>query len=200
MTEQTPWRTTTTGLLRRLGDPADEAVWRAFDARYRPVIHGLARRLGLTDDEAADVAQDALVQFVEGFRAGRYDRDRGRLRSWLIGIARLRMIDVQRRWVQRRERRGESALAGIPHESDLEPLWRSAERHAILRAALDELRATTKTSEASLQAFDALAVRRRDVRAVAEELGMSVAEAYKAKNRVAARLRAIVGRIEATYE
>ena len=48
--------TTTTVLLEGLLDSGNEAVWREFDARYRPIIVGFARTLGLDPDDAADVA------------------------------------------------------------------------------------------------------------------------------------------------
>jgi len=71
--------TTTTALLDGLHDPANEEVWREFDTRYRPIILGFAVKLGLSDEDAADVAQDTLARFVQEYRAGRYDRTRGRL-------------------------------------------------------------------------------------------------------------------------
>ena len=80
--------TTTTVLLDGLYDPANSVVWRQFDQRYRPIIIGFARRLGLTDDDAADIAQETLVRFVKEYRAGKYDRTRGRLRTWIIAMVR----------------------------------------------------------------------------------------------------------------
>jgi peptide/nickel transport system substrate-binding protein len=48
---------TTTALLDELRDPANEAVWREFDARYRSVLIGFACRLGLEQTDAADAAE-----------------------------------------------------------------------------------------------------------------------------------------------
>ena len=79
---------TTTQLLEGLADPANQAVWQVFDARYRPVLLAFARRLDLSAEDAADVAQEALTRFMTALREGRFDRDRGRLRSWMVGIAR----------------------------------------------------------------------------------------------------------------
>ncbi len=93
---------TTTALLEALHDPACEQVWQEFDGRYRPVIIALALHLGLRHDEASEVAQETLSQFVRDYLAGRYDRGRGRLRSWILGIARHRILDVQRHRQRRR--------------------------------------------------------------------------------------------------
>ena len=101
---------TTTALLDDLADPANEAVWHDFDARYRPVLVGFGRRLGLGAEDAADAAQDALARFVRSYREGRYDRGRGRLSSWIIGIARNCIVDQMRTRAARHEERGISAM------------------------------------------------------------------------------------------
>ena len=82
---------TTTALLEALLDPADDEVWQDFDRRYRPILIAFAQRLGLPDEDAA---QDTLTRFVRSYREGKYDRDRGRLRSWIIGIARHCIYDI----------------------------------------------------------------------------------------------------------
>ena len=103
-------RSTSTLLLAGLADSNNSVVWEEFDARYRPIVFGYARRLGLSEEEAADAAQDAMVRFVQEYRLGKYDRARGRLRSWLIGIVKARAIDVLRAKARRREARGDSVL------------------------------------------------------------------------------------------
>jgi hypothetical protein len=70
---------TTTALLTGLLDPANAAAWELFDRRYRSILVGFARNCGLKDNDAAEIAQATIVRFVEEYRAGRYDRTRGRL-------------------------------------------------------------------------------------------------------------------------
>ena len=84
---------TTTALLEGLFDPANQELWRHFDERYRPVIIAFARRLGVEPTDAADIAQETLVQFLRDYREGKYDRNRGRLHCWIIGIAKHRIAD-----------------------------------------------------------------------------------------------------------
>ena len=88
---------TTTAMLQALHDPHDVATWQEFDTRYRPVLIGFARNFGLDDADAADVAQDTLTRFLEQYRDGRYERERGRLGAWLVGIARYRILDLRRK-------------------------------------------------------------------------------------------------------
>ncbi len=191
---------TTTALLEGLGDPVNAAVWGEFDGRYRPIILGFARRLGLSEDDSADVAQEVLTQFVQDFRAGKYDRTRGRLRSWIIGIARHRIADSRRRRFRRHEVRGDSALANLQDEEQLSRIWDEEARQAVLCRALELLSANTRSNPKSLEAFKLLVIAGRTPQEVAEELGMSAGAVHLAKHRCLARLRSIVADLSAAYE
>jgi RNA polymerase sigma-70 factor (ECF subfamily) len=191
---------TTTVLLEGLFDAANEAVWSEFNARYRPLVVAFARRLGLDDSDAADVAQETLVRFLQEYRDGRYDRARGRLRSWLIGIARFRVAGVRRRRSTRREVAGASAMVDLDDDAQLTRIWDAERRTLILREAMNELRAKTRMSDATIRAFELHVVRQMPVAAVADEMGISAHDVYLAKNRVAGKLRDIVARLEEVFE
>jgi RNA polymerase sigma factor (sigma-70 family) len=191
---------TTTKLLEGLHNPADEAVWSEFDRRYRPIVVGLARKLGLREEDAADAAQETLARFLKAYRAGEYDRTRGRLRSWIIGIARFRIADAMRARANRRGWRGDSLIGDLPDQEQMDGIWVAERRRAILRQALDALRTGTKTDERTIRAFEMLTFHGRPARAVAEELAMTLDDVYQSKNRVAARLRKIVDRLEKLYD
>jgi hypothetical protein len=83
-------------LLLGLADPGNRTVWQQFVERYRPPILRFARRRGLTGDDAEDAAQQSLVAFAQAYQEGRYDREKGRLRSWLFGIARNQIRKTRR--------------------------------------------------------------------------------------------------------
>ena len=191
---------TTTALLEGLREPANTEVWREFDSRYRPIVMGFLRRLGLDEDDAADVAQETMTQFVQEYRQGRYDRQRGRLRTWLIALAKTQLAAMRRRTARRREWRGDSALENLPDDERLTWLWESELRTVMLRDAMDHLRQTTRTREKTIHAFELLVVRQSPVDSVAETLEMTVPDVYRAKSRVAQRLRGILTAIEGSYE
>jgi RNA polymerase sigma-70 factor (ECF subfamily) len=191
--------TTTTQLLEALHDPSDEAVWRDFDARYRPIIYAIAQRLGLRPDDAAEIAQETLTEFVRDYRNGGYERGRGRLRSWIIGIARHRVTDALRQRAKRREMRGESAFEELPDDNRLVELWEAERERTILDLALKELRENTKTDEKTVRSFEMVAIEGVPAEAVAAETGMTVAEVYRVKNRITRRLREIVERLTQAY-
>src|SRR5438067_220203 len=106
---------TTTQLLESLRDPNNDGLWQLFDERYRPVLMAFARRRGLSEEDAAEVAQETLTQCMSDYRAGRYERSKGRLSSWIIGIARNRVVDQGRARQRARVERGESGMADIPN-------------------------------------------------------------------------------------
>lgn len=191
---------TSTALLEGLSDPANASVWREFDERYRPILLAFARRMGLNDVDAADMAQEAMLRFVKAYREGQYDRSRGRLRSWLTGMARNSLRDMRRRIERRGERRGLSALEALPGEEEMEAAWDAECERAVLRRGLDELRTTTRTDERTIQTFERLMLDDRAPADVAREMSITLNEVYVAKHRCLRRLRDIVRRLERAYE
>jgi RNA polymerase sigma-70 factor (ECF subfamily) len=185
---------TTTELLAGLHERGNRAVWDEFDRRYRPILIGFLCRMGLNASDAADVAQETLACFVEDYRRGQYDREQGRLRSWLIGIARCRLADWRRAAGRRRVLHGESAIVDLPDDEAVDAAWQTEERHHILEQAIAELRATTRFNERTIAAFERVALHQESIETVSAELGLTPQEIYNAKNRVVDKLREIMRR------
>jgi RNA polymerase sigma-70 factor (ECF subfamily) len=88
-------------LAARLAAGDDHALAEAFD-RLAPAVYGAARGV-LGDDAAAqDVVQDVFVELWS--HPGRYDPAAGRLRTYLIVLARHRAVDVLRSELRRAAR------------------------------------------------------------------------------------------------
>lgn len=190
---------TTSAMLAALHDPDEVAAWEVFDARYRPVLVGFARNLGLTVEEAADVAQETITRFVEQYREGRYDRERGRLGAWLVGIARYRILDV-RRARGRRALRGESAMVDMDDEASLSRVWDAERRTRIIGIAMERLRSGGRTDPRTIEAFELLMVHGLTASVVAEQLDMPVQSVYVAKSRIASRLQDLVREVEVEFD
>ncbi len=191
---------TTTTLLDGLKDESASSIWDEFDRRYRTILYGFARRLGLDEPDAADVAQETLMRFVRDYRAGRYNRGQGRLRAWLIGIARYRVADVRRERARYPVARGESAMGDVPDDSQAEQLWDAEQRRFIFDQALAELRATTRLSERTLEAFERVVLRQEPVTDVAAALGVSPQEIYDAKSRIVGKLKDVLAKYQALFD
>ncbi len=188
--------TTTSMLLAALTDPSDEPTWREFDQRYRGVLTGFARRFGLDEEDAGEVAQETLAAFVDQYRSGRYERDRGRLRSWLFAITRDRVLRHLQKAAKCQDWRGESAIEQLPDEHDQSEIWDQEWRRSVLAEGMRQLEQTAGLGERTLRAFEGLALEGRDGAELARELKMTENALYQAKFRAMQRLREILSRLD----
>ncbi|MBL1218167.1 MAG: sigma-70 family RNA polymerase sigma factor [Planctomycetes bacterium] len=200
---------TTTALLEGLlagGDAAvvaEEGAWEEFDRRYRPILVAFGRRLGLGESDAADVAQEAIVRFLTSYRSGKYDRDKGRLRSWLIGIARHCAADLRSKRAGKREARGQSAfvdLADSDEGGEMEAIWEAAQEREVLRQALVDLRASSRLKTGTIDLFERIAFGGQTAAAVASECGVTTNDVYLAKHRCLTKLRSIIEQYSEVYD
>ncbi len=190
---------TTTKLLDALRDHSNEPAWAHIDQRYRGVIAGVARRLGLRDADADEVAQQTLSEFVRAYRDGRYDRAKGRLSSWILGIARHTSLRILR-GSSREGLAGTTTLAQVPDEEALRSIWTDERDRAILSRALTMLRDESMVDDRTLEAFELVALRGVPAARAAEQCSMSIDQVYVAKNRVTKRLRETVAQLTEAFE
>ena len=188
---------TTTGLLDALHDPGNDAVWSAIDARYRPVISALAIRLGLRPTDADEVAQQSLAEFVKAYQDGRYDRTKGRLSSWILGIAHHTALKM----IHKREGNvSGTVISELADEASLRTIWTDERDRAILARAMDLLRDETEIDERTLLAFELVALRGVPAVEVSVQAQMTVDQVYVAKNRVTRKLRVLVEQLTEAFE
>jgi RNA polymerase sigma-70 factor (ECF subfamily) len=180
---------TTTLLLTRLHDVADEEAWRLFDRRFRTVLVATAGRLGLNPSDAEDVAQETMLQALRDYRAGRYNRSRGRLSSWIIGIARHRISDAKRR-----EARGRSVPDRMPacDESTVTEAFEYELERVIFNQAWETVRDHSQIAPNTLLAFELTSLRGVPASESARQCNLTVEQVYVARTRVAKRLREVV--------
>jgi RNA polymerase sigma-70 factor (ECF subfamily) len=131
--------------LRELADEDLMALVRHGEARAFEVIYdrhcgvafSLAYRMCGTRSAAEDVVQES---FLSAWRSGaRYDRSRGSVRTWVLGIVHNRAIDALRRGHDRRRASDEGIAERFeaPERTEIEVARRDEARE--IRAALDEL-------------------------------------------------------------
>lgn len=193
--------TTNTALLEGLRETGNDALWSLFCNRYRPVVIAVARRLGLSADEAEDATQEALLAFATAYREGKYDRDKGRLRSWLMGIANKKIRDIQRRRPREKPVGQQDTGTGIItrqiDENTLSEAWEAEWRQAIVKECLQQVR--TKVETKTMQAFELMVIKGWPADDVVHALGMNRNSVYQAKSRVLAHMREIHDQLDQTW-
>jgi RNA polymerase sigma-70 factor (ECF subfamily) len=189
---------TNTALLVGLQDPQNELIWQEFFARYQPLLISFARRLGLNEQDAQDAAQETLLAFTTAYRAGRYKRDKGRLRTWLSGIATNKIRDIQRR------RGKELAVGGRDDTTDfmnqivddhtMSEIWEAEWQRAVVAQCMAEVRAEVEPK--TMRAFELVAMKGWPADKVAEELGITRNAVYLAKSHVLSRMQSLQAQLE----
>ncbi len=190
---------TTSAMLEALRDPANQAVWSALDSRYRSIISAVAMRAGLRGEDASDVAQQTLVDVMTGFRAGQYDRAKGRFRTWILTIAHRRVIDVLRGRYRAADWRGDSAIDDHPNFEAIESSWNDETQKKIVHESLRLLDEECQASPTTKRAFELVQLRGVPEESVAKECGISVDQVYVIKHRMLKRLREIIERLQEAY-
>ena len=192
---------TTTQMLDDLHDKDNVVAWESFDARYRPILIAFAHRLGFAGDDAAELAQQTLAEFAQAYAQGRYQRGRGRLSSWLVGIASNVGSGLQRRAARGPANTGDALLDDAwADERRLHDAWNRERERAIVIEALSILRDTSRVQANTMKAFELFAIRGVPAEEVAVQCGISVDAVYVIKNRLTGRLREIVQQLTITYD
>lgn len=189
-------------MLEGLADARDERAWRRFYDRFTPMLLSYAKRVGLSDADAQDVVAETLTTFLQAYRAGRYERERARLKSWLGGIIHNKILKLHARRttasldVVQPEDRGQPMEPAATEDQDeaFEREWQLDR----LNAALNILRRESDPN--TYQAFDLYALKDWPVAKVASFLNMTPNAVYISKTRTLKRLRQIVQQLVAEEE
>ena len=120
-----------------------EAVW-TFVSRYRRPLLSFVERRGFSTQDAEDVVQEVFLRLFTKEALARADRERGRFRSFVLGIAKHVMSEERARRSAKKRGGGERPipLSEIPEvvqkesdETEFEGIWADH----LLRRALDAL-------------------------------------------------------------
>ncbi len=182
---------TTSSICRRLNQTDPEPAWRALVERFHTPLVNFARQLDLPPDEAEDAAQDTLVACVSSLRNGCYDRSKGRLTTWLFGIALRVVLNARRRLAIVGQRvqtgRGTSFWDSVPAAPEDTSQWLRDWKRALLEGYLEDVCAQFEPR--TFRAFELVVRAQRPPIEVADSLGITVKSVYNAKHRVLKRIR-----------
>ena len=183
---------TSTALLDGLRDRGNSAAWQQFMERYEPMLMACAKRAGLGEHDSRDVVQETLIAFMEAYREGKYERDRGRLRHWLQGIVFNKVRQAWRRHQKREvqivdETSATNFINRVPDEAEMTDIFEEEWEQAVLNECLREAR--RQVDEKTFQAFKLYTMDSWPPEKVAEHLGITKNAVYVYKKRVLSRLR-----------
>lgn len=207
---------TRASLLARLREGDDVDGWLEFFRTYRDLIRHFALKAGLTSEEADDVVQETAIGVARNLPGFRYDPATCSFKTWLLNLARWRILDALRRrrtpgaispgaadppGTDGGRTSGDSTVGPLieripdPQVPDFGVDWDEAWKRSLERAALERIRQSVDPVQ--FQIFDLYVLKERPAREVAARVGVGVARVYLAKQRVTARLRREVRRLEA---
>ena len=186
------WVTGST-LLAQLQDFDQQTAWQCLAEYFRPALVRLSLSQGLDAREAEDVAQETLIEFARLYKMGRYERGKGRLKSWILGIAKNKLAHAHR---SRRKRNVlPAADLGLSTEwmddvpAQTEPQWDREWKRLTFEKCVERVRSTI--DERTWRVFEMTVLGRRSVQEAASSLRMSSSQVYNARHRVLSRLRAL---------
>jgi RNA polymerase sigma factor (sigma-70 family) len=191
--------TTRSSLLIRLRDPQDERAWAEFLEIYTPLLHRLARQGGLQDADADDLAQDVFRAVASAIDRWDPDPARGSFRGWLFRIARNLMINLLSAQRRRPRSSGDTDVGRLLDERPAPDagetaLFDAEYRRQLFHWAVEQVR--PEFQEATWQAFWRTAVGGEKPGDVATALGLTAGAVYVYRNRVLARIRRTIERVE----
>lgn len=182
---------TRASLLGRLANWQDQVSWSAFFDLYWRLLYSVALKSGLQETEAEEAVQETILAVAHNIGKFRYDPARGSFKSWLLKIARTKIVD--------QFRKRDAMAASLPDDfpqtrNAIDEVWDTEWRENLLDAALTVLR--KQVDPLQFQIFDCYVIKNWEPGKVAQAVGVSVGQVYLAKNRIAPKLKAIVERLE----
>ena len=194
---------TRASLLHRLKDWRDQASWQQFFDIYWRLIYGVARQAGLSDSEAQDVVQETMLSVAKHMPGFQYDAANGTFKTWLLNMARWRIIDQLRKRPKVAASEPTSSVGADtrtvervidPAGNILDALWEAEWQKTLLEAAVATVK--RRVEPQSYQLFDFYVNKQWPAAKVASTFDVAVDQVYLAKHRVTEMLKTEVARLE----
>src|SRR6266566_4321656 len=204
-------------LLDRLKTGDDTESWQEFYQIYGKLVRDFALQAGLTDTEADEVVQETAIAMARHLPDFRYDPKVCRFKTWLLNQSSWRIKDQLKKRQRAVAFTGETpANAGTmhavpsdetsrtetinrvpdPNAENLDALFEAEWRKNLFATALERVRGNFSLKQ--FQIFDLIVQKEWPAADVAHPLGVSLANVYVTKNRIAAAVKREVKRLERT--
>ncbi len=185
--------TTRSSVLKAVADTGNEAAWQRLFDLYAGFVYSIARSKGLNVEDADDIVQVVFTDLARNLPSFRYDRTKGRFRSYLSALVNWRVMDrlkSGKRDVELKAGFLEEAKATTPEDDSFaEQEWQAAAMEEALRRIKPEVKPE------HYAAFVASAVEGQDTDTVTRLYGISRDNLYQIRTRLTARIREVVGQV-----
>ncbi|MBR7138812.1 MAG: sigma-70 family RNA polymerase sigma factor [Lentisphaeria bacterium] len=182
--------TTDVSFLEKISE-GDEVSWEKFKEIYSPLIRFCGHEWGLTDLEIEDLVQDVMISFFMGSKTFRYDRSKGKFRSYLQEIAKNKVFTILRKKQNLPVAADENiTLMDYAFDDKWDSEWHKylcAEAFKLLRKEMEPI---------SFRSFHMYVMEEIPPNKVAAELGISVNAVYINKCRALEHLRRTIRELE----
>ena len=190
--------TTRSSVMKAVADTENEAAWARFFDLYAGFVFSIARSKGLKDEDADDVVQIVFADLARMMPTSKYDRAKGKFRSYLMGLVYWRVKD-KLRLVQRNK----ELMAGYMTEvANLPPADLDFAEREWQAAALEEAlrRIKSDVRPEHYAAFVASAVEGQNTETVMHLYNLSRDNLYQIRKRLTAKLQETVSVVLAEME
>ena len=191
--------TTRSSVIRAVANTENEAAWQRFFDLYAGFVFSIARSKGLNDTDADDIVQMVFADLARNLPSFKYDRAKGRFRSYLSGLVHWRVNDRLRSDKRDAELKSafmeEAKSAATTEDEDFEEReWQSAAMEETLRRIKPEVRPE------HYAAFVASAVEGQDTDVVTKLYGISRDSLYQIRKRLTVKLREKLAEVRAEMD
>ncbi len=176
-------------LLDRVRDSADQEAWQIFFDTYKSFLYKAALKTGLNDAEAQDAVQETLISVSKAMRQFIYRPRHGSFKSWLLKLARWRIVDELRKRTPNAEAEPSesdenSVMEQItdPVSEKVEASWDEEWKKSLFDAAIKRVR--RKADPESYQIFDFCTRKGWSVEKISGAMEISPERVYMARHRV----------------
>ena len=200
-------------LLNRLKAGDDTESWREFYRIYGKLARDFAIHAGLTDTEADEVVQETAIAIARHLPEYRYDPKVCRFKTWLLNVTQWRIQDQLKRrktqasWAKGRSsesRQDDTARTETAHRvpdagpADLDSVFDEQWRKSLFDLAMEHVK--VRFSSKQFQIFDLVVHKEWPAADVAQSLGVSLANVYVTRHRIAAAIKKETKRLEKQLE
>ena len=185
--------TTRSSVIRAVADTENEAAWRRLFDLYAGFVFSIARSKGLKEEDADDVVQIVFSDLARNLPTFKYDRAKGKFRSYLTGLVHWRVMDKLKAGKRDAELKAKFVEFVDPAPVDDGGFSEREWQAAALEEALRRIKADVRPEHYA--AFVANAVEGQDTESVMKLYGISCDNLYQIRTRLTAKLREMVTKI-----